>query len=245
MTKIQYPDYFVFTNRSSMMQRIQDAVENGYLYFVQGTVKHEKAVCVLDKLIERYKTNQTPTQRLRAYEKGESLVQLFAYISPTEPEKGLDFYLLHRPAQGQKCPTISSEPWKTATNRQTRIESRGYELVRVPNERTHKSSKTPLKPYRWTWRYNAERLEQFEQKLKRCALRNSEEEYRSLFDTLKKTLGFSGSREQAKTMLIRLEMNWRRISSQEPPICFDGKLPTARRMKNIGVMLAELPNLIH
>lgn len=241
---IKHPNYFIFTNRSSMMQRIQDAVENGYLYFVQGTVKQEKAVSVLDKLIERYKTDKTPIQRLRAYDRGESLVHLFAYINPEEPEKGLDFYLLHRPAKGKKCPTLDTEPWRTATNRQTRIESRGYELLRVPNERTNKSSKTPLKPYRWTWRYTSERMEQFEQKLKRCALRDSEEEYRSLFSTLKKTLGFSGSREQAKSMLVRMEMNWRRISSQEPPVCFDGKLPTARRVKNIGVTLAALPSVL-
>lgn len=238
-------EIFIFTNRSSLMQRLQAAVENEYIYFVSGNVRAEKAVKVIEKLVTSYKTEMTPQQRLRAREKGASLVQAFFYVSLNELEKGVDFYLLHRPAVGHTCPTISSEPWHTVTNRFTRINSRGYELLRIPNERTHQSPKKPLKPYRWSWQYTKERVEQFESKIKRSGVRQSEEDYLSLFATLEKTLGFAAARDQAQRLLYELEQNYKRVSSNEPPrAAKSAKIAVARKMSNVGIKLAELKEIL-
>ena len=131
------------------------------------------------------------------------------------------------------------EQWRLATNRHTRIHSSGYELVRLPNQRTS-NQQTPKAKYFWTWRYTPEQMERFEEELRRVVARKSENGYLMLFDRLQKTLGFAGSREQAFDLLQRLEQKWYKTHGMEPPKRLNGKLPTARRMANEGIELDKL-----
>ena len=230
-------DYLIFTRRSIYMQRIADAVGDGYEYYVCGTVPVGKAAVLVDKFATGFELHQSWKQRYRARQKGKSITKLFCYWHDREPAT-VQFILLHRPNRNSDLP--KGERWRMATNRHTRIQSGGYELVRLPNERTATDSIQPLPRYRWSWRYNPQRINDFEADLKRAIVRKSEADYLTLFKRLSATLGFAGARQQAYGLLKQMESDWLKTTGTKPPECFKGKLPTIKRMRNEGILLSQL-----
>ncbi|SUA35778.1 Uncharacterised protein [Neisseria zoodegmatis] len=227
----------IFTCRSIYMQRIADAVEDGYEYYVCGEVPTVKLPVLVDKFTVNFSLHHSPKQRYRARQKGKSSTKLLCYRHDKEPDK-VRFILLHRRNKNSDLP--KGEQWQMVTNRHTRIHSSGYELVRLPNERKPDSPKKPLKPYRWSWRYTGQRMSDFEADIKRAVVRKSEADYLALFERLSRTLGFAGARQQAFGLLKRMESEWLKTTGRKPPRHFNGKLPTVRRLKNEGITLAEL-----
>lgn len=232
-------EVLIYEQRSLFMQQIADYVGKGYLYFVQDSVKSDKAAAVLNKLVSNYQANKTPKQTYDDRAKGIGSTRLLAYWSHNSPEL-VDFVLLHNPVDVQHLP--KAERWHNATDKHTRIQSRGYELLRQNRSKAIlKSGRRPKHPYSWTWQYAPKRREEIEKNIERAAIRQSRADFLRVHGTLCRTLGFSVARTQAIEMLKLLEKRWRDVgvSRADLPAPLPERLPTVRRMTKSGITLAD------
>lgn len=137
----------VFTKKSVFMQRIADAVRQGYHWHVSGQVTVEKADYLADKFDRVFRISRTPVQAFRARQQGEATARLLLWMPEEDAEKLV--WILLKTDGKEYLPGHRPEPWRHAMEDDQRISLTGYWLVRM----TKPGYPQPV----WTWRYMPER----------------------------------------------------------------------------------------
>lgn len=218
---------WVFTLKSAFMQRVCDYVRTGHKAYISGVTDTSKIFNTWEKLVRNNPVFDDKLKAFRARERGEATGRLLLYQNPRNPEKIFWFLLVH----GKKEQLPKGENWKHAEDPHNRIHFTGYELVRVTKEGLEK----PV----WTWRYTRERYEDLRDSMVLSIRSNRDQDFKNLIQKIFGTMGFSGSREQAKNLATLAKEEWkRRRQNDEIPEIPKG-IGWIRRKEDKGVFLTR------
>ena len=199
---------WVFTHKAAFMQRIADYIRTGHQAYISGITATEKIFPTWEKLVHN---NPVYTDRLKAFrarKKGEATGRLLLYQNSNDPDKIHWFLLIH----GTKDKLPSGEKWQHAEDPHHRIYFTGYELVRITKE--------GLKKPAWTWKYSQERFQDLRDSMVMAIRARRDQDLKNLIDKIFGTMGFSGSREQAKSLAKLMKEEWakRRLNETMPEV---------------------------
>jgi hypothetical protein len=218
---------WVFTHKAAFMQRVSDYVRTGHQAYIQGATDAAKIHQTWEKLVLAYPVFDDKLKAFRAREKGLPTGRLLMYQNPSSPEKIHWILLIH--ARVDHLPT--GEKWRHAEDPHSRVQLTGYELLRVTKVGTAKPA--------WTWRYSSERYQDLRDSLIAAIRSKRDQDVKRLIDLIFGTMGFSGSREQAKALsqLLRNEWKLRRTGEDMPEV--PKGLGWVRRKADKGVFLVR------
>jgi hypothetical protein len=183
----------VFTKKAGYMQRIADYVRTGHIHYVQGKITLEKVFGFHDKMLISLPIFDDKLKAFRAREKNEPTARLL-FWRPKEGDELHWIVLLH--CNKEQLP--KSEKWRNALKE--RIDLTGYELLTD----TKKDTKKPV----WTWRYRSDRYADLRDSMVSAIRAKRDQDVKLLILTIWGTMGFSGSRHQAKQLLKLLKTEW-------------------------------------
>lgn len=225
----QHPikEIWVFTQKAAYMQRVADCIRTGHQAYIRGVTATETIFNTYEKLARNYPVFDDKLKAFRAREQGLPTGRLLMYQSQKSPEKIHWFLLIH--AKTDQLPP--GEKWLHAEDKHSRIVFFGYELVRVKKEGETKPS--------WTWRYGAQRFQDLRNAMVSAIRSRHDQELSILIDTIFGTMGFSGSREQAKSLSVLMKTEWarRRPGETMPPV--PKGIGSIRRNADKGVFLVR------
>lgn len=216
---------WVFTHKAAFMQRISDYVRTGHQAYISGITATEKIFPTWEKLVHN---NPVYTDRLKAFrarEKGEPTGRLLLYQNINDPDKIHWFLLVH----GTKDKLPSGEKWQHAEDQHHRIYFTGYELVRITKEGLKKPS--------WTWKYSQERFQDLRDSMVMAIRSRRDQDLKNLIDKIFGTMGFSGSREQAKSLAKLMKEEWAKRRLNDPMPEVPNGIGWVRRKVDKGIFL--------
>lgn len=202
--------------RTAFMQRIQDRVRNGYVYWTAGAVPPEKWAELSQKFEALYYVSHNTKQRGRNKKKGIASAMLIAYFDSRE---NVTRFVLQVSAGTHAAHMM--EKLQDATTKEGRItlESMGYELVRLDG--------------RWTWRMTPDHVQSWQHRIRRAASHPAADQAamlaRQIIWSLSRVPGFRGAREDAFSLRGTLLKEWRRLRNKQ-----DMKLLPPRPWPRIG-----------
>ena len=218
---------WVFTQKAAFMQRVADYVRTGHQAYIRGVTATETIFNTYEKLVRNNPVFDDKLKAFRAREQGLPTGRLLMYQSQKSPEKIHWFLLIH----GKKDQLPPGEKWLHAEDKHHRVMFTGYELVRVTKEGQTKPS--------WTWRYESQRFQDLRNAMVSAIRSSRDQDLKILIDTIFGTMGFSGSREQAKSLSVLMKTEWerRRPGETMPPV--PKGIGWIRRKADKGIFLAR------
>jgi hypothetical protein len=219
-------DWFCFTRKTALMQRLADHVRTGHRHFVAGQIKLDKVGYFAGKLDSLYDVGQDRLAASRQRKAGRASFRLLMLYQ--EGHETLLWWLLH--TDGRVPDDAQREKWRDALV--DPIELTGYELVRL----TRPGAKLPA----WTWRYQRQRAQNLRDAILRAVRTKRDDELRQLVDTIWRTPGFAGSRDQVKKMGALIVAEWKRSRGGDPMPELPARLGYVRRLPDVGMKLSEL-----
>jgi hypothetical protein len=216
---------WVFTHKPAFMQRIADYVRRGHQAYIQGKTDVHSIHETWFRLASNNPVFDDRLKAFRAREKGEPTARLLLWQNPKAPEKVHWFVLVH----GRKDQLAPGEKWRHAEDPHGRIRFTGYELVRVTKE----GLKKPV----WTWRYTEERYQDIRDLMVHAIRSHRDDELKKQIDSIFGTMGFSGSREQAKKLTVLLKSEWHKRRANEPLPDMPKGIGFIRRKADKGIFL--------
>ena len=217
----------MFTHKAAFMQRISDYVRTGHQAYIQGVTDTSKMHATWDRLVIANPVFDDKLKAFRAREKGEPTGRLLMYQNLSAPEKIHWIVLIH--AKVDQLPP--GEKWRHAEDPRSRIQFTGYELLRVTKE--------GLKKPAWTWRYSTQRYQDIRDSMVQAIRSRRDQDLKRLIETIFGTMGFSGSREQAKDLDTLMKSEWKlRRPGEEMPETPKG-IGWIRRKADKGVFLSR------
>jgi len=212
------------------MQRIQDYVRTGHHFFIQGVIPTPKVPSFAGKMTTLHPVFNNKLQAFRAREKGEATGRLMFWLPHSGSENTHWILLIHPPKEyPDKSKLDPLEKWKDAFHRDEKVELTGYELVR----KTKENEKKPV----WTWRYRADRYADLRDSLVLEIRSKRDQDLKKSLDVIWGSMGFAGSREQAKALEKIFKDEWnRRRPGEKPPETPKGH-GYLRRKADTGVFL--------
>lgn len=188
------------------MQRIQDYVRHGYRHWTLGKVSPEKATRLVRKFVDYYRVDRDRNARHRARLRGEGSAYLLLYAAPGEDR--ITFILL---VSAGAHPAHKLEKLKEAFDERSRVTLTGYELVRL----TKPGNSQPV----LTWRMTRQNYASWRDRIRKTVRSGSDAAVRQMINTLVRSPGFAGIRQQVKKLgqLLRAEWKRRRRKPSRPP----------------------------
>lgn len=197
---------WVFDHKAAFMQRIADYVRTGHQAYICGITDTEKIFATWEKLVHNYPVFTDRLKSFRAREKGEPTGRLLLYQNKNYPEKIHWFLLIH----GRTDQLPAGEKWLHAEKNQQRISFTGYELLRV----TKPGGTKPA----WTWKYSQTRFQDMRDSIVMAIRSRRDQDLKTQLVGLFGTMGFAGSREQAKSLTKLVKEEWaKRRPGEEMP----------------------------
>ena len=252
---------WVFTSKAAYMQRIQDYVRTGHHLFIQGSIATQKVPKFAEKMNSRHPIFDNKLKAFRAREKGEATGRLM-FWQPKPDSENIHWILVVHPAKEDPTDTKKSqldqtEQWKSALNRYEKIELTGYELVRLtkPNYPTKEQEKTkeikPINPVKgqekiketkqnkptWTWRYQAQRYSDLRDSLVLAIRSKRDQDVKNSVEIIWGSMGFAGSRAQAKALEKIYKDEWKRNRPHETQPKTPNGHGYLRRKPDLGIYL--------
>jgi len=222
---------WVFTHKAAFMQRIADYVRTGHQAYIQGFTATEKMHSTWERLALAHPVFDDKLKAFRAREKGEPTGRLLVYQNLAQPERVHWVLLVH----GRTDQLTPGEKWKHAEDPHSRIQFTGYELLRVTKEGQAKPS--------WTWRYSAQRYQDLRDAMVLAIRSRRDQDLKGLIDAIFGTMGFSGSREQAKALAVLMKTEWAKRRPGEQMPATPKLIGWVRRKADKGVFLSRVPGL--
>lgn len=220
-------DWFIFTKKSPLMQRLADLVRTGHTHYVEGLIPVEKAATLAGKLDDLYKVGQDKLQASRQRKTGAASFRLLMLF--TEGDEQLRFWLLR--TDGEIPPAGQREKWRDALS--DRINLTGYELIR----QTREGQAAPA----YTWRYTKQRAADLRDALLRAVRTKRDDELRQLIHSIFRTPGFAAARDQVKKMVDLIKDEWKRSRKKDEPLPeIPARLGYVRRLPDVGLMISEI-----
>lgn len=216
---------WVFTQKAAFMQRIADYVRTGHQAYIKGVTDTDKIFPTWEKLVHNNPVFDDKLKAFRAREKGFPTGRLLLYQSLKQPEKIHWFLLIH----GSIDQLPEGEKWSHAEDPHHRVYFTGYELLRVTKEGFKKPA--------WTWRYAPERFQDLRDSLVLSIRSRRDQDVKILIEKIFGTMGFSGSRKQAKTLAKLAVEEWKKRRPDEDMPAIPKGLGWIRRRADTGVFL--------
>jgi hypothetical protein len=199
---------WVFTSKAAFMQRVADYVRTGHQAYIRGVTPTETIFTTWEKLTRNNPVYDDKLKAFRARREGLSTGRLLMYQDTKKPEMIHWFLLIH----GKSDQLPKGEKWLHAEDKHNRIVFTGYELVRITKEGQAKPS--------WTWRYESQRFQDLRDSMVQTIRSKRDQDLKITIGTIFGTMGFSGSREQAKSLSVLMQTEWtrRRPGEEMPPV---------------------------
>lgn len=222
-------DPIVFSSKSLVMQRISDAVSQGYTNWASGVVQVSSAKKFVNKfdinfqafadrdLRSRRKKNGVGNAKLILWRQAD---QIFWVLLVTPPDTGI--HAAH-----------SLEKLKDVFKPGERIEIDGFELVRVPKGGDGAGGT------RLTWRMRQEKYDGWRNSVIETVRKGSPRDLKELLFKMWGNPGFSGIRSQVGKLVALYRAECKRASLKDAPQP-PKRLPYLRRMQNYGDRLSRL-----
>ena len=222
---------FVFTKKTVFMQRISDAVVNGAVRYIQGTIPVSKAGFFASKMKERYEYDLSYKEASRKRKLGYATAKLLFW----HPEKGcetLNWILLVTNGKFKDGVGLD-EDWLDPKYKGGRISVTNYRLTRIP-------STFDTKP-RWSWRYTRASYDGLRNDIVNAIRTKNDERLRQLIYSIYKSPSFGGVREQVKSLVSLIKEEWKRTrGSKEGMPEIPKVLGYVRRLEDKGVRLVAI-----
>ena len=224
------PELFVFTKKTVYMQRISDVVRTDHGRYVSGQIQIEKLDNLYGKFCKFYNCHFDKLQASRYRKKGYASARFLAY-SP-EGDEGLVHWILLVSHGHFEFPELGKlEKWRDALK--DKIEVTGYELVRL-------TKPTESKPV-WTWRYIKNREQELRDAIVSAIRHRQELALSQLINSVWRSPGFAGVREQVKKMADLIREEWKRSRGKTEPLPeIPQRIGYVQRLPNKGKFLKTL-----
>lgn len=221
----QFVDHFVFTKKAPFMQRVGDLVRSGHTSYIQGRVSVDKAGFLAGKFESRFSICRDNLEASRARRKGLSTSRLI--LLEQKADEDLSWILLHR----HGAELDRSEKWRDALK--DRVNITGFELVRI----TKPEEPKPV----WTWRYSRKRHDEIREEFIMLIRQRRDADLERMIETVWRTPGFAGARDQVKKIKDLILSEWRRSRrvGQLPPT-FPERMGYLRRIPDVGAKLSAV-----
>ena len=219
---------WVFTSKAAYMQRIQDYVRTGHQLYIQGVIATAKVPAFAQKMVKLHPVFDNKLHAFRAREKGEATGRLMFWLPKLESENVHWILLIH----GKKEQLDKFEKWQTADSREKKIELTGYELVRQTKPLENK----PI----WTWRYREDRYADIRDSLVLAIRSKRDQDVKRSLEIIWGSMGFAGSRQQAKALEKIFKDEWKRRRPGETPLETPAGHGYLRRKPDIGIFVGGL-----
>lgn len=199
-------DPLVFTSKTNFLQRVQEAVGDGYGHWISGSLPTSKAPDLVRKFKAAYAVHVDKNERYRRKAAGLGNARLFMRWNGEELR--IDFFLLvsegaHPAKQLEKLNDLAKAP----------LVYRELELVALTFRGRSKPS--------LTWRMRAETVEAWKQRLHLSTAHNNKRELFACWYSLYRTPGFAGIRQQVGALVVYWRAEWARHRGQDPcPIAY-------------------------
>lgn len=217
----------IYTNRSIVMQRLQDAMRNGYTSHASGTTTIVKLKNTLAIFEHNYLAFTDKNTRARRKSCGlGNMVTVLWYVNGN-----VRWWLLSTPENQGKHPVHSAEKLKDALKPDERIKVGQFELVRLPKEGTDHS--------KLTWRITTEAFEDWQNSVADVVRSRSHDRMSRLLYELYSMPGFSGIRKQIGMLAKHYRAEIKRAALKNPPMP-PSQLFYLRRIKHTGLSVTEL-----
>ena len=218
---------WVFTHKAAFMQRVADYVRTGHQAYIQGLTATTKMHSTWERLAMTHPVFDDKLKAFRAREKGEPTGRLLMYQNLQQPDQIHWILLIH----GRKDQLAPGEKWRHAEDPHARIQLTGYELLRVTKEAQQKPS--------WTWRYNSQRYQDLRDSMVQAIRSRRDQDLKNLIEAIFGTVGFSGSREQAKALAKLMKEEWKKRRPGEEMPETPKLIGWVRRKADKGVFLTR------
>lgn len=189
-------DPMVCVHKIDAMQLIQDLVSHGYSWWIAGEVEANRASAFVSKMDELYGVGLDRNRRARRAARGECNAYLVLYPKPDAT--ALRWWLLATDGQGE---IRRREKMTPLGSKATRLEWRGYELVRLTFKMRKKSS--------WTWRMTQAEVEGWHARLKRAGSSQNPILMEQAIHSLYRAPGFAGIRQQIGYLMTVAREEWK------------------------------------
>lgn len=210
-------DPFIFLKRNAFMQRISDAVRNGYTLYITGSTKVDKIAFKSQNMFERFNTNRSKTQEFRARASGKTTARWLAFWE--QDSELVIWVLLMNPTEDLD----KSEKWRDASKDKITIGS--LELVRLskpktvlqrveteanPNASERKIVRVKGGKEVWTWRYNRARYDSLRNDIVTLIRTKNDRPLQELIERIWGTPSHWGMRDQVKKLDQLVKEEWKR-----------------------------------
>lgn len=221
-------DVPVLLHKSSLMQKIADYVRFGFVEYVTGFVRADRAAAFARKMTRYYRVDLGADRNYRARSKAarEGCAILLLYAGAPGV---LTWFVLVSPGPH---PARLLERLKSALNRHERIFVKGdYELVR----HTRSGSTRPS----WSWKMTGETYRGVRQRVIACARKRDDYALRQLIYSLYQAPGFAIIRRQVGKTVALLRAEWKRSGRRAGFPALPSRLPYVARLKAHSVPLSS------
>lgn len=192
----------IYTYKTQAMQRILFLVSHGYTHFTTGEISIKKVDSLTFKFQDRYCTNATEQQRYRNKKKGKSNAFLVLW---QQDENNIYWWLLSTLGEGL---IFDLEVLRDATNKKTRLQLTGYELLKTPREDCSAQ---------WTWRMTSSTYNHWKMRLTQAIRKRNDDLINQSLYSLRRVPGFSEIRKQAFNLVKLAKADWKRSQKGEWP----------------------------
>lgn len=218
---------YVFTKKTSFMQRVADLVRSGHHRYIMGHISIEKAGFFSAKMGSLYACNADKVTAHRMRKAGYCSSRLLFLYQEGQPQL---LWILLVSSGGWQHDEAGREKWRDALS--DRVHVTGYELVRHIRSGNARPS--------WTWRYTTERYAEVRSAIIQTIRRKRDNELSQWIDTVWRSPAFAGVREQVKRIATMLKSEWKRSRGSEIMPKIPVGIGYVRRIPDKGVMLIEL-----
>lgn len=227
----------VLTSRDVAMQRLLDAVNNGYSEYATGEVSMERAQAVFQKFAIQYQVDADRNVRVRRKRNGLGNATLILL----RMDGKILWWLLVTPADRGEHLAHTFEKLRSALDRKSRLIFDGYELVRLPKPSKFKPLNNNAKSSqaRLTWRISREAERSLRYAIIDAVRQDTPYRLDLLIYRIWACPGFGGVRSQIGKLaaLYRAEVRRaNRLDAPAPP----KRLVYLRRLKSGGMRLSEI-----
>lgn len=185
-----------YLHRFVLMQRVQDAVIDGYDRYQQIACSPDKAAQLARQFAARYKTEISKQSRWRRKRSGLACAKFLSLKEATLTEVHA---LLMVTSEG--AGSVQNEPLNDPAKR--RIQLWGYELV-------HDG-------VGWSWRYTADSMKQWRTRIHKAIAVDNQAQLLTIVRSLFRSAGFRLVRKQIGELVNYLRGEWRRLRKGELP----------------------------
>ena len=195
----------VFTSKTVFLQRVQEAVGDGYRYYIVGSVPPESVPALVRKFKAAYEVHLDKNARYRRKAEGLGNARLLLRFNE---EQRVDFVLLvtvgaHPAHQLEKLRDMQKGP----------LAYRELELVAL----TLKGRSKPG----LTWRLDADTMASWRQRLHLYTAHYNRLELFRAWQSLYRTPGFAGIRRQVGELVSYWRTEWKKLRGDaQCPLCY-------------------------